>query len=57
MANHVGELGVATAQADSIQVPLGEDISERLTLVAPISSSAAGIPTTPSNGEDGTCAH
>jgi len=54
IANHVGELGVSTAQADNIQVPPGEDISERLTMVAPISSSTSGIPT-PSSSEDGVC--
>ncbi len=44
MANHVSELGNAAGavQGDNIQVPPGEDISERLTMVAPISSSAVG---------------
>lgn len=51
MANHVGDLGGATtaAQGDNIQVPPGEDISERLTMVAPISSSAVGA----ASSEDG----
>ena len=42
MANHVGDLVGSVAQGDNIQVPPGEDISERLTMVAPLTNLATG---------------